>query len=88
MPISGDEFERYKNPLHYILEFLKKNKGVAFTAEEIADRVEIDRGVIVTTLNLVPLGELIAISRRTEFPIKAVTIKNVTYYKCNEKYRE
>lgn len=88
MPISGDEFERYKNPFNYVKEFLKKNRGVAFTEKEIADGIGIDREVISTTLDLIPLGELLAIEKRMEFPIKSVTIKNVTYYKYNEKYRE
>lgn len=88
MPISGHEFEKHKNPLRYIIDFLKKNRDAAFTANEIAERVNIDKQIISTTLNLVPLAEVLAMSRRTKTAIKSVTINNVTYYKYNEDFRE
>lgn len=86
MPISRDEFEKYKNPFHRITEFLEKNKGTAFTLEEIAESIRIEKHAIAWLLEFLPLVELMAMSKGIQPQIQSVKIKNVTYYRYNEKY--
>jgi len=88
MPISGDKFEKYKNSLVCITEFLEENKGVGFTVEEIAEGLGIEKEVIQPTLSFLPLIELLAMSKGRKLEIESVTIKNVIYYRYNEKYHK
>lgn len=88
MPLSGNEFEKKKNPMRYIVDFLRKNKDTAFTGEEIANGVNIPKEIILPILNLIPLAEVLATYAKRQVSIFSVTVDGVTYYKYNENYRE
>ena len=85
MPISREEFEKHHNPIERVTEFLKKNKVVGFTIEEISESVGIERKIIEPLLSLIPLVNILFASKGKKIQIESVTIKNTAYYRYNEK---
>ena len=79
MSIDAEEFERHKNPLRYIIPFLKENSSKAFTAKYIAQKIGVEEQEVRTAIMWETLAG--ALDRTYKSQIESVSIRGITYYK-------
>jgi DNA-directed RNA polymerase specialized sigma subunit len=79
MSIDAKEFDKHKNPLNYIIDFLRKNSGRAFTAESIAKEIGLDANEVVNAMTWESLASIIDRTYRSQ--IERAAVKGVSYYK-------
>ena len=79
MSIDAEEFDRHKNPTRYILEFLRENSGRAFTAEYIAQKIEVSEQEVRTAIMWENLAGTLDRTYRSQ--IESVSVRGITYYK-------
>lgn len=83
MPLSREEFNKYKNPLVYIQNFLEKHKGSGYTSEEIAEELGIEELVVQRALNSIDSINYtrILLGMKEKYLIESVYSKGKTYYR-------
>jgi DNA-directed RNA polymerase specialized sigma subunit len=79
MSIGADEFDKHKNPLNYIIDYLRNNSDRAFTAESIAKEIGLDVNEVTNTLMWEAVAS--AIDRTYQSPIERAVVKGVLYFK-------
>jgi hypothetical protein len=79
MSIDAKEFDKHKNPLTYIIDFLRKNSDRAFTAQSIGEEIGLDANEVKSAIFWESLA--FAIDRTYRSQIEVATVKGVTYYK-------
>jgi hypothetical protein len=79
MSIDSKEFEKHKNPLKYILDFLRSNADRAFTAEFIAKQTGLEANEVARAILYEQLAGLIGKDYRSQ--IDKVSFKGEDYYK-------
>jgi len=77
--IDAEEFERHKRPWKYIVDFLRRNKDRAFTAEHIANKIGIHVSEVRSAFLAHDLAEVL--DRTYRSPIDHATVEGITYYK-------
>lgn len=79
MSIDAKKFDKHKDPLKYIIEFLKNNRDRAFTAEFIAKEIGINASEVVSALMWESIASILDKTYRSSYEIASVG--TVTYYK-------
>ncbi|MDQ3872450.1 MAG: hypothetical protein M3258_02435 [Thermoproteota archaeon] len=84
MPIDAAEFDANKDRGTIITQFLCRNQGKGYSAEEIAQATGISEADVNNAMVKLGLSDLVrAISgKRKLFRIEDVTINGITYYRC------
>ena len=79
MSIDAKEFDKHRNPIKYIVKFLKNNRDKAFTVEAISKEIGIDASEVRTALRWNILATLL--DRTYRSPIETATVGGISYYK-------
>lgn len=79
MSIDAKKFDKHKNPLKYVVEFLKKNPDKAFTAEYISKQI----GISAQELREALYWDLLARALQPNYRslVERASVGGVDYYK-------
>jgi transcription initiation factor IIE alpha subunit len=96
-PIDAAEFDAHKDLSTIIIEFLCRNKGIGFSAKEIAQAVGIREEDVNNIMIKLGLADLISSltrgivarkqkvgKRNARIKIEDTTVNGITYYRCHE----
>jgi DNA-directed RNA polymerase specialized sigma subunit len=79
MSIDVEEFDKHKNPLKYIVDYLRNNKERAYTIESIAKAIRIDVIEVRNALFYDGLAKIL--DPRYGSLIESATVAGVVYYR-------
>jgi DNA-directed RNA polymerase specialized sigma subunit len=79
MSIDAKSFDKHKNPMKYIVVFLRENRNRAFTAEHIAKEIGVDPSEVKGALFFDSLAKILDPQHAT--PIDYATVSGIIYYK-------
>jgi hypothetical protein len=79
MSIDAEEFDKHKNPLKYIVDYLRNNKERAYRVESIATATRINISEVRNALYYDTLAKIL--DPRYGSLIESATVAGVLYYK-------